>query len=288
MAPPDHTPLHALLTVVVIHYRSPELLGRCLARLADHAPGVRTLVVDSSGDARPERFGPHVEHLPVANHSMAAAANAGMRRATTRFVAHMNADVFIGPDTFRDLLAVLERPGVGLVGPINRAAGGDLQPLGPLYRLHYLRLRLARRGSVSVGWVVGSLQLVRRSTLEAVGGLDASLRFYNEDIEWCWRLRRAGLGCHLVATEVVHLSGASTPRHPAFIVEGYRGGMKLSQRYLPRWYRWAQRLAVRSEAALRSRFDRDPERREAYRLVGAMFAADRYDHSPFGPTLDDR
>lgn len=281
-------PLAELLTLVVIHYRSPEPLQRCLQRLTDHAPGVRILVIDSSGDADTGPFGAAVERLPVENRSMAHAANCGLRRAVTPLVAHLNADVFIGPDTLRDLMTEIAAPGVAMVGPINRSPDGTLQQLGPGYRLHYLRLRLARSRSVPVPWLAGSMQLLRRSVLEVVGGFDGSFRFYNEDIELCWRLRRAGFGCRLVDSDVVHLGGASTPGHPAFVVEGYRGGMKLSQRYLPRPYRWGQRLAVRAEAALRSRWDRDPERRAAYRHIGRMFADDRYEIGPFGETLDDR
>jgi hypothetical protein len=276
------------LTVAVLHHATPELLLRSVALLQRHASGARLLVVDSSGDAPGEHLPAEVELLRVPNHSMAATANAGLEAATTPFAAHMNADVFVDADTFPRLLDALTLPGVGIVGPVNRTPDAARQPLGPLYRLHYLRLAVSGATSIEVPWVAGSLQAVRREALERVGALDRSYRFYNEDLEWCLRMRRSGFGCRLVATEVVHLGGASTPDHPAFVIEGLRGGARLTRRYLPRWMHPLQRAAVLLDAERRARFSPDPERRGAYRRVADMYRRRSFDDDPFGATLDDR
>lgn len=245
------------------------------------------VVVDASGDAPTERFPPGVDYLRVTNHSMAATANAGLAWGDAPFACHMNADVYIGPETFPRLLAELDRPGVGIVGPVNRTLSGAWQPLGPLYRWHYLRLAASGAASTAVPWLSGCLQVVRRTALERVGGLDPSYRFYNEDLEWCLRLRRAGFGCRMVATEVVHLGGSSTPDHPAFVIEGLRGGARVTRSYLPRWLHPLQRAAVLLDAERRARFG-DAELRGAYRRVAAMYRRGRFDEDPFGATLDDR
>jgi GT2 family glycosyltransferase len=274
--------------VAVLHHATPALLLRSLELLQRHAAGARLLVVDSSGDAPGDRLPEGVDLIRVPNHSMAATANAGLAAATTPFAAHMNADVFVDADTFPRLLADLTLPGVGIVGPVNRTPQGAYQPLGPLYRLHYLRLAASGSSSVAVPWVAGSLQAVRREALERVGGLDSSYRFYNEDLEWCLRLRRSGFGCRLVATEVLHLGGASTPDHPAFVIEGLRGGARITRRYLPRWLHPLQRAAVLLDAERRARFSLDPARRSAYRRVAEMYRRRSFDDDPFGATLDDR
>jgi len=277
------------LTVLVIHYRTPELLKTCLAKLAVFAPGARVLVVDSSPPgATPalevETLEVEIEHVP--NHSFAHSVNCGLKLAATPYVAHMNADVFVNAETFPALLKAVQEPGVGMAGPRARTPDGRLQGQGLPYRRHYARLERSRRNAVPVPWLSGCLQLVRAEAVAAVGGMDASLRFYNEDMEWCFRLRRAGWACHLVGTDVLHLGGSSTPKDPRFIVEGYRGGYKLSQRYHGRVYQGVHQAVVRLVSGWDARFARDPVQRRAAAQVGEMFRRDDFDESPFGATLD--
>jgi len=277
------------LTVVVMHYRTPELLKTCLAKLAAFAPGARVLVVDSSppGETPALEMEPlevETEHVP--NHSFAHSVNRGLKLAATPYVAHMNADVFVNAGTFPALLKAVQEPGVGMAGPRARTEEGRLQSQGLLYRRHYARLERSRWNAVPVPWLSGCLQLVRAEAVAAVGGMDASLRFYNEDMEWCFRLRRAGWACHLVETDVLHLGGSSTPRDPRFIVEGYRGGFKLSQRYHGRVYQGVHRAVVRLVSGWDARFAHDPVQRQAASQVREMFRRDDFDESPFGVTLD--
>jgi GT2 family glycosyltransferase len=273
------------LTILVIHYRTPDLLKGCLAELRAHASGARVVVVDSGPPGERPRLS--VETLEVPNHSFAHAVNCGLKLTHTPFVAHMNADVFVGAETFPDLLAAAGRPGVGLVGPRVRTRAGRFQNQGLPYRRHYARLQRSQRNSASVPWLSGCLQLLRTEAVAQIGGMDASLRFYNEDMEWCLRLRRAGWACELVRTDVLHLGGASTPKDPRFIVEGYRGGYKLSQRYHGALYQRLHRTVVRVQSAWNARFAKDATQRQAATQVLEMFRAGRFDESPFGETLSD-
>ena len=274
------------LTILVIHYRTPDLLRECLTRLESSAPGARLIVVDSSPqETLGDSFG--IEILRVRNHSFAYAVNYGLKRADTPFIAHMNADVFVEPETFPKLLKAVREPGVGMVGPRARTQDGRLQKQGLPYRWHYARLGRAKRDSVSAPWLSGCLQLVRAEAVAAVGGMDASLRFYNEDMEWCFRFRRAGWACRLVETDVLHLGGSSTPRDPRFIVEGFRGGYKLSQRFHGAVYRQIHRAAARLISRWNARFSRNPVQRRAAEQIGEMFRQDEFDESPFGETLSE-
>ncbi len=277
------------LTILVIHYQTPELLSRCLARLSRSAPGARVVVVDSSPpetrEALRRRLG-GTEILAVPNHSFAHALNCGLREVTTPYVAHINADVFVKGETFPALLAALEGPRVAIVGPIALTPQGRPQHLGPGYALHYRRLALSKQASIGVPWLSGCLHVLDMSAVQQVGGMDASLRFYNEDMEWCFRLRRAGHVCALVKTEVLHVGGASTPDDPRFLVEGYRGGYRLSQRYQSGLYRAAHRAAVLAQSAYMRRFAEKETVRRAFAEIFERFRRGSFDESPFGNTLD--
>ena len=89
------------LTLLVMHYRTPDVLRTCLAKLEAFAPGARVIVVDSS----PPDETPSVktELVKVPNHSFAYMVNYGLKHVTTPYAAHLNADVFLEPDTLPQL-----------------------------------------------------------------------------------------------------------------------------------------------------------------------------------------
>ncbi|MFO7546019.1 MAG: glycosyltransferase [Trueperaceae bacterium] len=308
------------LGIVVVHYRDEEVLDTCLERLAVSAPAAKVVVVDTSGnDAAAAVVARHesvtqtarVTRVRAPNHSYSHAANIGWKELDARLLAIMNADTWVEPATFAGLEAAMaSHPTAGLAGPLATDRHGRLQDLGLPYRANYLRLGWARRASdasthdvarsaggvdarrrapaaVTVPWLSGCLQLVRREVLDAVGGYDPSLRFFNEDLEFCLRARRAGFACLLVDTPVVHLGGTSTPAHPAFHVEGRRGGYALSRRYATATVRRAHRAFLWLEAGLGARLARSDAERTAHRRMLAMLRAGDFDTSPFGATLDD-
>ena len=282
----------AELCIVVIHYRVPRVLAECLARLQRFVPDAEIVLVDTAPDddvlAEVHAAHPGIQLVRATNHSLAHAVNIGIKRSRAPFVAFMNADVYVEPSTFDELLAVLaSEPQAGIVGPLALTPRGRPQDQGPDYLFHYLRLPRAPGRSVEVPWLAGCLQLVRREVLAHCGGLDPSLRFYNEDIEFCVRARRAGFRSRLVATPVLHLGGSSTPAAAAFMVEGRRGGMQLSRRYYPPWVRRLHRAFLIAEGWLGATFAGDDTMRERYRLQLAMAWQGRFDESPFGATLQD-
>jgi hypothetical protein len=179
------------------------------------------------------------------NLGFAAANNAVMRAARGRFFLLLNADMLMPPGTVSGLAARLaSRPEVGvascrqldvhgreLESYLFDFMGGKM-PLagGPLSRP-------TEPGEVEVAWVWGSGMMVRRETFEQVGGFDEHFFLYYEDIEWCWRVRRAGwriICCpdlhltHFVRRSTAHVPPKLTARR---LVEGE---LALMERHTPR------------------------------------------------------
>ena len=303
--------LATALSVVVTHYRTPRLLLECLHKLARHAPGASVLVVDTGGDpaelAQAKQAFPGVRFVETVNHSLANAVNTGLKHAQAPFTLQMNADVMLAAGVVEAMLARFEDEAVGMVGPRCRTPTGAWQNQGLFYRPYYDYLAFSKRAAVRVPWLSGCCQLLRRKALEHVGGMNSSLRFYNEDVEWCWRLRRAGYRCELVREAVLHVGGASTPADDRFLVEGLRGGMALSRQYKSKPYRSLHALGVLGFATWQSRKNVEVGKRAAhktavyqtatyqtatyqtavYQDIARMFRAEQFDESPFGPTLND-
>lgn len=282
---------------MVVHYRTPELLRECLRRLLAAAPAAKVTVVDTAPDAAvlealAGEFA-QVSWLTTDNHSYSHAVNVGAAATGEPLLALMNADVLVEERSLADLAHALERdPTTAAVGPVALDRRGRRQDLGPAYHLHYSRAarswKVGDRAGVVVPWLSGCLQLVRRGAFEEVGGYDRSLRFTNEDLDFCLKLRRRGHFLRLVDSRVTHVGGTSTPHHAAFMAEGRRGGYLISRRYQPPAIQALHRAYLWLESRLGRRFARTSEARRASEMVAAMLRDGAWDESPFGATLDDR
>ena len=57
----------------------------------------------------------------------------------------------------------------------------------------------------TVDWILGACELVRRSAIEQVGGMDESLFLYFGDIAWCQSFWRHGLPVYYLADcDIIH------------------------------------------------------------------------------------
>lgn len=279
------------LTILVIHHKTPGVLIECLEYLSRYAQNACISVIDTSPDEQLElvlaKQFEQVRYVPCGNHSMANAVNTGLKTVRTPFVAHMNADVFVNEHTFPALLNALQAPDVGMVGAIAVNRDGQLQQQGLFYNLNYWLLQRTPLKQLEVPWLSGCLQVLKSSVVKAVGGMNSSYRFYNEDMEWCYRLRVNHYRCVLVDTNVIHLGGSSTPQDARFIAEGYRGGMMLSKQYQSLFYQTLHRMVVLIEAQLKSTYAKQAHIKEAYSLIARMFTQQTYEESPFGAELQE-
>lgn len=288
------------LGVAMVHYRTPEVAKRALTLLLAAAPDAHVVLVDAAPEAAfgaelVEEF-PTVTFLPVPNHSYARSVNLGLKTLETPYLVQMNADVLVGPRTLTHLLNVIKRePRAGLVGPLALTRKGRPQHLGAPYAWYYMRLS-SKRGlgdraagaSVKVPWLSGCMQVMTRQAWEEAGGFDERFRFFNEDMDFSYRLRALGYTLHLVDSPVTHLGGASTPAHPAFHVEGRRGGMLFSERHKGPAFRAAQRAFLWAEARFGRALTKDPAVKHAHEEMLTLLRTGAWHESPFGETLDDR
>ena len=227
------------IDVVVVAYNSRQYLRACVEPLAG-VPGVSILVVDN---ACPERSfevvrqlaGVRVIHMGR-NGGFASGCNGGWRAGGSEFVLFLNPDARLELDALVRLAHVLEKdPVAGVVGPRTHHKDGTLawsirrfpslrSTYGQALFLHHLAPRASWVDEVvrdparyerpgRVDWLPGTCLLVRRSTLEAVGGFDERFFLYVEDKDFCWRVSRAGLDVVYSPDAIcVHEGGRSFPR----------------------------------------------------------------------------
>ena len=225
--------------VVVVAYNSRQHLRACVEPLAG-VPGVSIFVVDNACPERSfevveELAGVRVIHMPR-NGGFAYGCNGGWRAGGSELVLFLNPDARLETAALARLAHALETdPVAGVVGPRTFSEDGTLRwtirrfpslrsTYGQALFLHHLAPRASWVDEVvrdparyerpgRVDWLSGACLLVRRSTLEAVGGLDEGFFLYVEDIDFCWRVSRAGLDVVYSPDAVcVHEGGRSLPQ----------------------------------------------------------------------------
>ena len=297
-------PTDSLLTVIIVSWNVRDLLMACLRSLrADLERAGLTAdiwVVDNgSTDGTPEavaRDFPAVRLIARRdNPGFAAANNQALRAALDasppRYFWLLNPDTEVLPGATAALIAAMEtHPRVGVAGAKLLYPDGNLQhsafrfpglvqlafdlfPFPP--RLYETRLngRYPRRlynGDVPffVDHPLGAAMMVRRETVEQVGLLDEEYRIYCEEIDWCWRMRRAGWRALCVPTaRVVHHAGRSTGQVPVpSFVHLWTSRARLYARHHGPVTRHLARILVR--VGMRRRMRRaTPEWQEAIRQV---------------------
>ncbi len=246
------------MDVVVVNYRTPEHLLRCLASAPPAL--LRDIVVldNCSGDDSArlvQREFPDVRVIVAeVNGGFGAGVRAALEWSNSPYVLVLNADTELVPETLDVLQKHLrDHPRCAVAGPRILSLDGSLQPSAfpwpsPVdYLLSEMRLfgmlrRLGLRSRVllrlwdhdaprTVPWVLGCAFAVRRRAYDQVGGFDAGYSMYFEETDLCARLTAAGWQTHFVPDALVrHVGGASTGQRRAEMrVQMYRS--------MARWYR---------------------------------------------------
>jgi GT2 family glycosyltransferase len=201
------------VSAVVVSHGHAQELERSLPALA---PQVDELVVvanvPGSVGALPAGVRVLENERPL---SFAANANKGFSATSGEFVVIANPDAVPEPDAvgiLRDFMA--SRPRCGVAGPrmlypdgrwqpsrrsfptvgatlVRRTPLRWLFPPGRWQRRHYL-LDERPEEPVETDTMLGAFLLLRRATLDEVGGFDAGFRMYCEDIDLNYRAAKAG------------------------------------------------------------------------------------------------
>jgi GT2 family glycosyltransferase len=221
--------------VVIVNYRSADLVSRCLATVSTAHQAEVVVVDNASGDgSAAELAGRHPDVTLVerrSNDGFAAGVNAGFAASTAPVVAVLNPDTELRPGALERLVEYLHAaPRAGVAAPRLVYPDGSWQTsayrrppgLGTLFldlclpvgfvadrfpALDRYRIRPDRwREGAHAAHVMGAALAIRRSAYAEAGPLDEGFFLYLEETEWQERVIRAGWTVDLVpSAEVLHL-----------------------------------------------------------------------------------
>ncbi len=228
------------VAAIVVEYHSGDALLRCVQSL--RANQVEEIVVVDNGDGDRSPAGllaePDVRWITASGNSgFGGGTNLGAAATDAELLLICNPDIELAPGALECLRArLLSNKRAGVVGPAlidesghvrqsarsfpsvrsswQQAFLGVLRPSGR--RSSEYRARNWRRAEDGVvDWVTGACMLVRAEAFREIAGFDDSYFLYVEEVDFCWRLHKAGWEVlYEPRARVIHTGGVSTSAHP--------------------------------------------------------------------------
>jgi hypothetical protein len=207
-----------MVAICVVNYQGREDTLLCLGSLTKLTyPHVRVYLVDqTSGDGTVEVVKERFPDVQITVNSVNNGFTGGNNQAIEQAINDgafsvllLNNDTVVEPGMLEPLLVELEKPGVGIVGPLmlygnDRGEGETVWSAGGKMGTRAESVMLgqgepasdwAGREPFTVDFVVGCGLLAKTETWKKAGLLSDDYFLYYEDADFCARVRALGLTC---------------------------------------------------------------------------------------------
>ena len=253
-----------LLSVLVVSWNTRDLLAAALTslkvemqRLSPDLSDVEVFVVDNnSADGSAAMVAaehPWVKLTANAeNRGFAAGNNQALVQSSGRYVLLLNPDTEVKPGSIETLIKFLEsHPRAGVVAPQLLNTDGSIQRscrafptfAGMLFELiglsrlfppgsafgaqfrHYKMLDWNHDDERQVDQPEGACLMIKREVLDQVGNLDEGYFMLFEEVDWCFRVKKAGWEIWFTpSAQIVHHYGQSIKQVKVpMILSSHRG-----------------------------------------------------------------
>jgi len=224
--------------IVILSYNTRQHLQEFLPSVLANSAGARVIVADNgSPDDSLEYLRhnfPEVELLDLKqNHGFAQGYNEALKQIDAEYYVILNSDVEVAPGWLDPVLDAMKNdPTIAVAQPkilqwapnIQEktarfehagAAGGWIDALGyPFCRGRIFSQREADHGQYDTPqecfWAAGAAFFIRAELYHQFGGFDGDYFAHNEEIDLCWRLKRAGYSVWCFPRSVVYHLGGGT------------------------------------------------------------------------------
>lgn len=246
------------LSVIIVNFNTKELLQKCLQAVLDSQTAFshEVWVVDNaSTDGSVEMVKAEFSSVKLLeskeNVGYAKANNQAIKKSQARYVLLLNSDVEVSTDTFDKMLSFMDNnPTVGISGCKVIKPDGRLDkacrrsfpnPVNAFFRLFGFSLLFPKSllASYNLGYlpedeiaeidsVMGAFLLIRRAVIEKIDLLDEDFFMYGEDLDFCFRAKKAGFKVMYVPiTTVVHYKGSSSRKQANLALYEFHRAMQV-------------------------------------------------------------
>lgn len=229
----EHSEFFPATAIVILNYNGKNFLEEFLPSVVDNLrDNCRVIVADNaSTDDSVSWLGSHhpdIELIRLSeNHGFAAGYNEALRQVDAELFVLLNSDVRVTPGWLDAIIPLFRDKTIGAVQPkilaeqnsdcfeYAGAAGGYLDFLGyPFCRgrifAHTERDEGQYDGRAEVFWASGAALFVRSTVFQELGGFEPEYFAHAEEIDLCWRMKRAGYRVMVEPESTVYHVGGGT------------------------------------------------------------------------------
>lgn len=210
------------LSIIILNYKKPQLTLACIDSLYKYFSNefekdqFELIIVDNHSEddslvllENEKKQKKYANFKLVANNQNAGfskGCNLGASKARGEYLLFLNNDTLIADKGILDMIKYLEsNSAVGVLGGRLQNPDGSAQfSVGKFttpIEVFFLLLGVQRftrpanpKQVTPVDWVKGALFMIRKDIFEKLGGFDENIFMYTEDMELCYRVKKAGYG----------------------------------------------------------------------------------------------
>ncbi len=223
------------LSIVIVSYNSSSFLRSCIKSVSNTEDSLNKEIIVVDNTSRDDSVRLVKLNFPSVrliennkNVGFAKANNIGIKLARGRCTLFLNPDIVVRQNALDKMINFLKaNKNIGIIGPKLLYPNGNLQlscrsfynirtiilrrtflaKLFPNSKLlkHHLMLEYSHDKIQEVDWVFAACLMVRREVLNEVGYFDEGYRMYFEDVDLCYRMKKAGYKvCYYPEAVVTH------------------------------------------------------------------------------------
>ncbi|MBI3379900.1 glycosyltransferase family 2 protein [Candidatus Gottesmanbacteria bacterium] len=275
------------LSIIIVSFNTSSFLRKCLNNVYKSLSFCKIekdseiFVVDNNSIddsvSVVEKNFPKVELIRNSrNVGFAGANNQGIRKSSGKYILLLNTDTEIKKESLNKLLDVIKKdPKVGVVGGKLLNPDGSIQPsvgyspdvikiffwmmflddirfLTNILKPYHVESKSFYANEENVDWVSGACFLVKREVIDTVGYLDDNIFMYGEEVEWCYRIKKAYFKIvYTPSAQIVHYKGASTKSEVAGIVDEFKAILYFYKKHKSHWQLLLVKIFLKFGALLR-------------------------------------
>ena len=205
------------LSIIIVNANNQRLLKECLQSIDKNTHKISFEIIisdnastDGSQEMVKDDF-PQVKLIEnKENLGFAKANNQALKIYQGRYALLLNNDTLVKDSALDKMVEFMDQnQETGACGPKLLNTDGSTQHQGGLLAKRFWKAKDPR----PVDFIIGAALLVRKEVIDKVGMMDENLFFYNEDLDWCLRIRKAGWKIFfLPQAEIIHYGGQSSKK----------------------------------------------------------------------------
>lgn len=218
-----------MISIIIVNYNTERLLEDCLSSIFEKTQAVdfEIIVIDNNSeegslDKLISKYKSVKFHFAGLNLGFGKANNLGATLATGKYLFFLNPDTLLINNAVNILFHYMEsHPETGICG--GNMYKGDMTPASSLYNTDFLTYEYKIIFNIkrtpgfnyskvpqNVLVIVGADLFIRKDVFDEVNGFDPDFFMYFEEVDLCYRTRKAG---HAVTSvpdaQIIHLQGGS-------------------------------------------------------------------------------